>query len=137
MKGIARATAAVILTVTIAACGANPLAPEGQAITPTVSASLVIGTPTIGQPAPTSTSCGSTSEGVLAGSSTYVVAYGEIPTSSTTCVSPCGTISEGVLGESSTYVVAYGETPTTTAGCASAPTVPLPPPDSPFSLSFP
>ena len=138
MKGIVRATAAVILTVTIAACGADPLGPDGQALTPTVSASLVIGTPTIDPTVSTSTSCESTTDGVLAASSTYVVAYGEIATGSTSCTTPCGSTSEGLLAGSSTYVVAYGESPTTTTSCAFEPTVIVSPSDSiPFSLSFP
>ncbi len=140
MKGIIRATAAVTLTATLAACGADPLGPGGQDLAPTVSANLVIGSPTVGATAPTSTTCGST--GVLSEASTYVVAYGENATSTGCSTAPagttttCGSTGEPVLSSASTYVVAYGDTPTASSTCTVAP-APAPSDSTPLRLSFP
>jgi hypothetical protein len=128
MKGITRAIAAVTLTVTFAACGADPLGPGGEALAPPLAASFSL---SIGGTTTTSTSCGSTSQGILSESSTYVVAYGET-TPTTTCstsgTAPTACGSTGILSSASTYVVAYGES------CTVAP----PPSDStPLKLSFP
>jgi hypothetical protein len=129
MKGITRAIAAVTLTVTLAACGADPLGPGGEAMAPPPAANLTIGSLGIGGTAPTSTSCGSTS---VSESSTYVVAYGET-TPTTTCSTTSGTAptacgSTGMLSSASTYVVAYGES------CTVAP---APSDSTPLKLSFP
>ena len=140
MKGINRAMTGVTLTVMLAACGADPLAPGGRDMAPTVSASLVIGSPTIGGTAPTSTTCGST--GLLSEASTYVVAYGENPTSTGCSTTPAGTTTtcestgDPVLSSSSTYVVAYGEAPTVSSTCTVTP-APAPSDSTPLRLSFP
>jgi hypothetical protein len=138
MKGIIRAIAAVTLTATLAGCGADPLGPGGQEMAPSVSANLVLGSPTIGGTAPTSTTCGST--GVLSEASTYVVAYGENTTStgcSTTAgtTTACGSTGEPVLSSASTYVVAYGDATTTSSTCTVA--APAPSDTTPLRLSFP
>jgi hypothetical protein len=138
MKGIIRAIAAVTLTATLAACGADPLGPGSQEMAPTVSANLVLASPTIGGTAPASTTCGST--GVLSEASTYVVAYGENATStgcSTTSAgtTACGSTGEWSLSSASTYVVAYGDAPTTSSTCTVA--APAPSDSTPLRLSFP
>ena len=140
MKGIIRSIAAVTVTATLAACGADPLGPGGQDMAPTVSANLVLGSPTIAGTAPTSTTCGSS--GVISEASTYVVAYGENATSTGCSTSPagtttaCGATGSPALSSASTYVVAYGDANTASSTCTVAP-APAPSDTTPLRLSFP